>query len=163
MAPKSVSVGVTELSTPALQGTEQAAEGPQSPQAALGTSSSKLHSTGTMLPYSNTLFDGSQPEDSTRPRYVGSLTARHDPALRAALAGSEGGSISSSSGSHPEPAGGCMQQDSLGSSATWPAMLCICIFAPLDCRICCVSILGITAGDGHAGPAVASCCTLNAR
>ena len=50
-----------------------------------------------MLPYSNTLFDGSQPEDSTRPRYVGSLTAKHDPAVKAALAGSDGGSISSSS------------------------------------------------------------------
>ena len=112
------SVSVRELSCLALQATEQSAEGPQSPQGALGTSSAKLHTTGTMLPYSNTLFDGSQLEDSARPRYVGSLTAKHDPAVRAALAGSEGGSISSSSGSHLEPAGLCMKQDCPGSSAT---------------------------------------------
>eukprot|EP00891_Asterochloris_glomerata_P003422 jgi/Astpho2/3422/Aster-x0162 len=88
------------------QTTEQSAEGPQG---ALG-SSSRLPTTGSMLPYSNTLFDGSQPEDSTRPRYVGSLTAKHDPAVKAALAGSDGGSISSSSGSHQEPAGGAIPQ-----------------------------------------------------
>ncbi len=111
-----------------------------------------------MLPYSNTLFDGSQPEDSTRPRYVGSLTAKHDPAVRAALAGSEGGSISSSSGSHQEPAGVCLQQDSVGSSAAWAALLCICTVAQVK-----IFGPGVATRDVQAGPALASCCMLPLR